>query len=216
MCGRAVGWIRAVLDNSLSRPAVSQNQTDDDWEVLLPRLLLWAQRLHSRVLSQTRGAPTPADLVQDAITDVLSERRSRPPGVPLAVVLYGVIRSRVSHALSRAHTQSDPARSRFVGMEEAEAVHAHYSESPDVDDLRERVIALVKGDDILVRMVDLWFEDPALKASDLAAMLGVSPHDVYAAARRLRRTNVSRTALGVDQANFVPLWIDAEGRVHRG
>lgn len=182
---------------------VRHHPDENEWETVLPRLLLWTQRLHARVLMDIRGAPTPADLVQDAVTDVLSGRRSRPPGLPLAVVLYGVIRSRAHHVLARAKTTDDVARARFVGMEEAASTHMALTESPDTDDLRRRVLLLVGEDEVLTQMVNLWFEDPALKASDIAEMLGLSPHDVYAATRRLRRKNVSRSALGLDETAFV-------------
>lgn len=156
-----------------------------DWEALLPRLLLWAQRLHARVLFDVRGAPSPEDLVQDAVADVLTGRRSRPEGVPLAVLLYGVIRSRASQVLSRAKTRGESPGPRYVSLDEAERVHAEAS--GESADLRERVLALVGDDAVLRRIVDLWFEDPGLKAADLAAMLGLAPAEVYAATRRLRR-----------------------------
>ena len=171
--------------------------SSDDWEALLPRLLLWAQRLHARTLADVRGAPAPEDLVQDAIADVLTGRRTRPEGVPLAVVLYGVIRSRASAVLSRAKTRGEAPGPRYVGMEEAEEAHARASgDAAQAADLRERVLALVDGDEVLERMVALWFEDPGLKARDLADMLGLAPAEVYAATRRLRRRG--------DRAAFSP------------
>ena len=159
-----------------------------DWEALLPRLLLWAQRLHARTLADVRGAPTAEDLVQDAVTDVLTGRRSRPEDVPLAVLLYGVIRSRASQVLSRARTRGEATGPRYVSLEEARTVHADAAADPaHAADLRDRVLALVAGDEVLEKMVALWFEDPALKPGDLADMLGLSPSQIYAATRRLRR-----------------------------
>lgn len=176
----------------------------DDWEALLPRLLLWARRLHDRVLADVRGAPTPEDLVQDAVTDVLTGRRSRPEGVPLAVLLYGVIRSRASQVLSRAKARGETEGPRYVGLDEAEAAHAEAAHDPaHAADLRERVLALVADDEVLTRMVGLWFEDPALKAADLAALLDLPAVEVYAAARRLRRKGVARAALGLDRTACV-------------
>ena len=160
----------------------------DDWEALLPRLLLWAQRLHARVLSDVRGAPTPEDLVQDAVTDVLTGRRRRPADVPLAVLLYGVVRSRASQVLGRAKARGGARGPRYVGLEAAERLHAGAASEPGhAADLRTRALALVAGDETLERIVALWFEDPGLKAADLAAMLGLPAAEVYAATRRLRR-----------------------------
>lgn len=172
---------------------------DDDWEALLPRLLLWTRRLHARALADVRGAPSPEDLVQDAVTDVLTGRRARPDDVPLPVLLYGVIRSRASHVLSRSRTRGDDASGpRYLGLDEAAAEHATAAADPaQAADLRARVLRLVEGDDLLRRIVELWFEDPGLPARDLAAMLDVPAAEVYAAARRLRRASVDREALGL-------------------
>ena len=190
---------------------------NDDWEETLPRLLLWAGRLHARTLADVRGAPTPEDLVQDAVTDVLTGRRTRPDGVPLAVVLYGVVRSRVSHTLERARSSGEAGGPRFVGLDAAERAHADAAADPaHVADLRKRVLHLVEGDEVLSRMVGLWFEDPSLKASDLAAILDLSPSEIYAAARRLRRRPARRDALGFDAAacsslgdhsSLIPRWL---------
>lgn len=171
---------------------------DDDWEALLPRLLLWARRLHARTLDDVRGAPSPEDLVQDAVADVLTGRRTRPEGVPLSVLLYGVIRSRASQVLSRARTRGSAPGPRYVGFDEAAGHHAEAAADPvQAADLKARVLRRVAGDDLLVRIVRLWFEDPALPARDLAEMLEVPAADVYAAARRLRRMSVTREELGV-------------------
>lgn len=179
-------------------PASDRLLHDDDWEAVLPRLLLWAQRLHARTLADVRGAPSPEDLVQDAVTDVLTGRRSRPDDVPLPVLLYGVIRSRASQVLGRAKTRGEAPGPRYVDLEEARAHHAEAAADPaHASALRARVLRLVEGDDLLTRMVELWFEDPSLPARDLAEMLDVSPAEIYAATRRLRRKDVNRAALDV-------------------
>ena len=189
----------------------------DDWEALLPRLLLWAQRLHARVLHDVRGAPSPEDLVQDAVTDVLTGRRSRPADVPLAVLLYGVIRSRASQVLARSKTKGEAPGPRYVDLEAAERLHAEAAADPArAADLRERVLALVAGDETLEKMVALWFEDPALKPGDLAAMLGLAPAEVYAATRRLRRRGDRETAASGEVTLFAPYAAPAAGLWRNG
>jgi len=165
---------------------------------LLPRLLLWARRLHARSLADVRGAPSPEDLVQDAVADVLTGRRSRPDGVPLPVLLYGVIRSRASQVLSRARTRGGAPGPRYVDLTEAVGHHTEAAADPvQAADLRARVLRRVAGDDLLVQIVELWFQDPGLPARDLAEMLDVPAAEVYAAARRLRRMSVTREELGL-------------------
>lgn len=171
---------------------------DDDWEAVLPRLLLWATRLHARTLADVRGAPSPEDLVQDAVTDVLTGRRSRPADVPLAVLLYGVVRSRASQVLARAKTRGAVPGPRYIGLDEAATAHAEAAADPvQRADLRTRILRLVGDDVVLAGIVRLWFEDPSLPARDLAAMLDIPVAEIYAAARRLRRISADPVALGL-------------------
>ncbi|MEO0556611.1 MAG: hypothetical protein AAF170_00365 [Bacteroidota bacterium] len=186
----------------------SPDRADEDWEAVVPRLLLWANRLHARTLSGVRGAPTPEDLVQDAITDTLTGQRVRPDGLPLLVFLYGVIRSRVSQTLSRSKTRDETAQARYVSLDEAWNVHSQAASDPaHAASLQERVLALVEGDELLERIVRLWFEDPDLKSRDLAAMLGVSAGEIYSATKRLRRrTEASGPLFGdINRMQRVPM-----------
>lgn len=188
------------------------NDADDDWEAVVPRLLLWANRLHARALSGVRGAPTPEDLVQDAITDMLTGQRVRPDGLPLLVFLYGVIRSRVSQTLSRSKTRGEMTQARYVSLEEAWNVHAEAASDPaHAAGLQARVLELVEGDDLLEQIVRLWFEDPDLKSRDLAAMLEVSASEIYSATKRLRRrTEASGPLFGdLDTMSCVALGLPA-------
>lgn len=160
-----------------------------DWPDVLPRLLLWAQSLHRRYLAGLPGAPTPEDLVQDAAADLLTGRRVWPDGLPAFVVLHGIVRSLVSNAVSRA---SVPGAAGFVArcasIEEAGmADGTPADESVDRSQVRARALRLVSDDDVLSRVVALWFDDPSLKPLDVAAMLGLAPADVYHATKRLRR-----------------------------
>lgn len=212
-----------LLSASASFPV---DQADEDWEAVVPRLLLWAGRLHARTLSNVRGAPTPEDLVQDAIADTLTGQRVRPDGLPLLVFLYGVIRSRVSQTLSRSKTRGEATQARYVSLEEAWTVHADAASDPaHAAGLQERVLELVAGDELLEKIVRLWFEDPDLKSRDLAAMLGVSANEIYSATKRLRRrteasgsqfgdiNTMSCVALGLGawriSSTPQPLWVQA-------
>ena len=176
----------------------------------MPRLLLWATRLHTRTLSGVRGAPTPEDLVQDAITDTLTGQRVRPDGLPLLVFLYGVIRSRVSQTLSRSKTRGEATQARYVSLEEAWNVHVEAASDPaHAAGLQDRVLELVEGDELLEQIVHLWFKDPDLKSRDLAAMLDVSAGEIYSATKRLRRrTEASRPLFGdLDELACSPVYL---------
>lgn len=156
---------------------------------MLPRLLLWARHLHRRYLDGLPGAPSAEDLVQDAATDVLTGRRACPAGIPVFAVLHGIVRSHVSNALARASVpRADGFTLRTRSLDDMDQAR---QEAPDTladrAAVRERALALVADDAVLGQIVALWFDDPALKPLDLAEMLGLTPTEVYHAAKRLRR-----------------------------
>ena len=165
------------------------SRPDIDWPDVLPRPLLWAQSLHRRCLAGLPGAPTPEDLVQDAVADLLTGRRAWPEGLPAFVVLHGVVRSHVSNAVGRAGVPgSSGFHLRSVPIGEAgPAADEPADELADRAAVRARALALVGDDADLGRIVALWFDDPSLKPLDVAEILGLTATDVYHATKRLRR-----------------------------
>ena len=70
---------------AVAAPAVALARLrEQDWDALLPRLTVWAGRLHRRYLADRPGAPEPQDLVQDAIADLATGTRTLPDDVPVA------------------------------------------------------------------------------------------------------------------------------------
>lgn len=60
-------------------------------------------------------------------------------------------------------------------------------EKHEMNELYRTVASRVTDDPMLLRMVDLIFEDPLLKPRDLAKLLGTSIKEVNNAQKRLRR-----------------------------
>lgn len=169
---------------------------------LLARLLCVAEGLHRRMLRSYRGAPEPRDLVQQAIVDVLDERRRWPPQVDAYGMLCGVMWSRATNFVARqrpvGRTRSRRRAgegSRHADLNEHRSGRAADAHSPFTtpdaalmsEELRTRIRELVAGDDELERMVDLLLEDPRYSAADLADRLGTSVRTIYNARKRLRR-----------------------------
>jgi DNA-directed RNA polymerase specialized sigma subunit len=53
-------------------------------------------------------------------------------------------------------------------------------------ELLEKMLPLVAGDKKLTNMVEILFEEPSLRSSELAEKLGVSVHELYYLKKRLR------------------------------
>ncbi len=169
-------------------PASLHALVEAEWPRLAPRLLLYAGKLHRHVLARFPHAPDPADLVHEAVADLLSGHRARPEDVTLFVFLCGVIRSKASNFLMRQQRLDGTDRlGRYV---DADSPGAHRIPTPGPEGegvLRAQVQALIADDPFLVRMTQLLFDDPELKPGDLAEMLGCTATEVYAARKRLER-----------------------------
>jgi len=157
-----------------------------DWQDILPRALLAAVRFHRRYLESYSDAPTPHDLAQSAVADILSGKRRLPENVDLFVVLHEVIRSKVSNFIARR------ARRGTVDLnDEILAITAHAStdgmEDTSYEQFKDAVRTCVANDSFLERMIEYLFDDPMLKPADLAAMMDVEIKEIYNAYRRLRR-----------------------------
>lgn len=157
-----------------------------DWGDLSPRLLLAAQRLHAQYLRRLPGAPEPADLVQDALADLMTGRRACPPDVPILTVIFHVMRSKATNLLTTNRAVGTEAGGpRHIALDDAPALATPIAPATGV--VRDAIRQRVADDPELARMVDLWLEDPKLKPGDLAAMLEVPVRDIYNARKRLAR-----------------------------
>lgn len=157
-----------------------------DWDDLLPRLLLAAERFHQRHLQPYADAPEPRDLAHAAIMDVLNGNRRLPEDVKLFVTLHEIVRSKVSNFVAKKMRRGTVALDEKLLAITADAAtdgkqHASY------EHFKDAVRGYVRDDPFLERMIEYLFEDPLLKPADLAAMMGVDVHEVYNAYKRLRR-----------------------------
>ncbi len=169
---------------------------DVDWDDVVPRVRLWAHHFHRRYLSQIRAAPSPDDLVQEAIVKLYTGRRKMPDNVPLLTVLINNIQSDIWNFLTReGYTSKDSkgkerkGRGRHVGLEEwmaeqdRDALPAALARKQLHDEIKKRVA----DDELVARMVDLLFDDPLLRPRDLARMLDTTVLDINKAQKRLKR-----------------------------
>ncbi|MEZ4702068.1 MAG: hypothetical protein R2834_17170 [Rhodothermales bacterium] len=167
-----------------------------DWDDLVPRLRLWAHHFHRRYLSQIRAAPSPDDLVQEAIVKLYTGRRRLPDDVPLLTVLINNIQSDIWNFLTReGYTRKDSKGKgrkgwgRHVGLEEWMADTGRSSLPSET--ARRHLLGLIRKrfgeDELVLRMVELLFSDPLLMPRDLATMLNTSVLEINKAQKRLKR-----------------------------
>lgn len=183
-------------ERATSEPEVPERLLVADWDDLVPRIRLWAHHFHKRYLRHIRAAPTPDDLVQEAIVKLYTGRRKIPDHVPLLTVLINNIQSDIWNFLTKEGYTSKDSKGkgrkgwgRHIGLEEWVEKHDEKSIPPDneLKGLRNTIIEKIEDDEMLIRMMDLIFQDPLLKPRDLARLLEISVKEVNNAQKRLRR-----------------------------
>ena len=167
-----------------------------DWDDLVPRVRLWAHQFHRRYLSRVRAAPSPDDLVQEAIAKLFTGQRRLPEDVPLLTVLINNIQSDIWNFLTReGYTRKDSkgktrqGGGRHVLLEDWMKVQ-DANQMPANADMRrfsKRIRELVKEDTLVAQMVDLMLEDALLRPRDFADMLNVPVSEINKAQKRLKR-----------------------------
>ena len=166
-----------------------------DWDDIVPRIRLWAYHFHNRYLNNIRAAPSPDDLVQEAIVKLYTRKRKLPDHVPLLTVLINNIQSDIWNFLTKeGYAQKNKGKGRkgwgrHVGLEEWMKTHDERSIPPAIElrGLYQAMHEKIQDDPMLVTMLDLLFQDPLLKPRDLARLLGTTVKDVNNAQKRLRR-----------------------------
>ena len=167
-----------------------------DWDDIIPRVRLWAIHFHKRYLQHIRAAPSPDDLVQEAIVKLYTGRRKIPDHVPLMTVIINNIQSDIWNFLTKeGYTKKDSQGKgrkgwgRHIGLEEwmDNFDQSVVPKASQLKEIRELMVSKVNDDPMLLKMVNLLFEDPLLKPRDLARLLGISVKEVNNAQKRLRR-----------------------------
>lgn len=141
-----------------------------DWESLLPRLRLYAQKIHGQSgMSRRPGMPTPDDLVYDAVDAAYSGRRTWPEDLPAFVFFCGAIRGIASNALTRHYA--------------VPAGDTREPSGPDLGDppafLHAQIRDCLDDHPTLLSVAERLMEDPTAKASDLAAMMSLPVQRMY-------------------------------------
>jgi RNA polymerase sigma factor (sigma-70 family) len=158
--------------------SVTERLKEVNWDDILPRLLLYtASLIRSYRLQEDISAE---DIVQSSIADLFSGRRTLPTNLPLSTALMGIARSKISHVVERSK--------RMVPLEEDSLIEPErVTSNIEAKELQEKIRYLLRDDKLLARMVELIYEEPDLRSSELADRLGVSIEEVYHLKKRLKR-----------------------------
>ena len=166
------------MHSSFSSDIVSalENLLTADYDRI--RLRLW--RKFGEQLRNIPDAPTPDDLLHDAIKDLLAERRHCPlERIELTICLVNIVRSKVSH-LYKKWKQEGIVKVSDEALNTVQVVDVQDSE------LREKILALVADDPLLTGIVEYRLDHPEAKARAIAEALGMDMQEMYNANRRLK------------------------------
>ena len=142
------------------------------------RLGLW--RKFGQQLQSIPDAPTPDDLLHEAIEDLLADRRHCPlERVELTTCLLNIVRSKVSHLYDKWK------RDGIVKVPE-EILDRLPIDTEEHSGLRNVILAIVTDDPLLRRIVEFRLDFPEAKARDIARALNLDMQEMYKANRRLK------------------------------
>lgn len=164
---------------------------NEEWAEIIGRLTVFAANRASRLTfyGGTGGMPGGKDIeevVFDAIESVwLGERLWDPDRVPdLLQFLKGVVYSRLGHLVSSAaHRMAAP--NQTVDELSLAAGTPDPLDDAHAKEVAERIRRCAQHDTDLIELLDLYAQ--GIRGKDAAAQLRVSPGEIYARVRRLRR-----------------------------
>jgi len=179
--------------------------TSEEWDRL--RLRLWLK--FGEQLRKIPGAPDPDDLLDDAVKDLLADKRHCPlDRISLPVCLFNIVRSKVSHI--KKEWEKNMSKRRTEPVEEIDlpaniagqrTETTEYEQSRSSEDtmmermtenrpsgLREQILSLVDDDPLLKQMVEYQLDQAGepVKSEKLAEALRVDIKEIYNASRRLK------------------------------
>jgi RNA polymerase sigma-70 factor (ECF subfamily) len=151
-------------------------------------------RLKAIARLYARGLPPDVawdDLLQEAITRVLTGKRLRPPDVPMVAFLGGVMRSLRADHIRRARggDRNDPrwpgeAREDFIALDLLDPTSDPERALIAVEEL-DKIRQLFAEDALALRIIDGLAE--GLTAEQIRARHGISRTDYDSARKRMRR-----------------------------
>lgn len=142
------------------------------------RLRLWRQ--FGQQLRRIPDAPSPDDLLHDAIEDLLADRRHCPlTRVDLTICLMNIVRSKVSHLY-------DKWRQTGVMTVSEDILKTFEAKGSDDSELRERILEHLNGEPLLSEIIEYRLDHPEARAQEIAEAVGLGMQDMYNANRRLK------------------------------
>lgn len=156
--------------------AAVENLVAEDYDRL--RVRLWRQ--FGQQLHRIPDAPTPDDLLHEAIEDLLADRRHCPLArIDLTLCLVNIVRSKVSHLYAKWQQTG-------IGMVSDEVLEQRPIMASEDSALQETILALVSADSLLAKIVEYRLEHPDARAQEIADALELDMPTMYNANRRLK------------------------------
>jgi hypothetical protein len=171
--------------------AAVENLSAEEYDRL--RLRLWRQ--FGQQLRRMPDAPTPDDLLHDAIEDLLADRRHCPLArVDFVICLMNIVRSKVSHLYEKWKQNGINIVSEEL-LTKLQMAAENGAPDDASSELEEKILACLADDARLTAIVEYRLDHPEARAQEIAEHLGFGMQDMYNANRRLkarlRRMNTS-------------------------
>lgn len=190
---------RRLLYDRSPMPGRQIDWTAQDWEDLVPRLLLLAVSRLSRMTwrgrrqGPTPGAAQPEDFVNDAIAKTMAGIRAwDPERCTLFQHLAGAIVSDISHAAESFENRI--TLSATGAPSDSDWPPDHADDDPDPEQAamwqseQRRLIAHLEGlDPLLGRMAKHMLIEDCRETADLCLALDLAPSDIANLRKRLKR-----------------------------
>jgi len=169
----------------------------DDWEEIYKKAVYCAFK---QIKSKALEGIDAEDMAQKAMMDILNgTRNANHEKVSLITLILNTVKSNISHLFNKqsrvGHIGSaDGEPSPFEQPNDFEDCRPHLVPEPQSiekklidEEVVERAKAMLRGDEKLLKVIDLYLDNPGIKPKEIAKELGIKVSDVNNIKKRLSR-----------------------------
>jgi hypothetical protein len=184
----------------MSRSKDIRDLSDKELLNLYNSLFLFANRRFKWIQHKVPGADL-NEIIHQTFVDLLTGQRQSDPSVGLYNVMCQIVRSKVGHLWEKEKKRLSIGTNQEyelpnyleILVDEFSQAYPHIMRPPEASDrqtfyneLCQKILKTVEGDELLERIVELWIAIPDLKPQDIAQELCITMKDLHGAQKRLR------------------------------
>ena len=171
-------------EHNMSRNGKNWERLLSVGDILFIKGKLYAISYHKKFLAGCPSIVDPQDLLMEAIAALGSGKRVMPDDLEVMVIVKNVIRSIASNYAKRRNTEVEYAAMKRLYTRFSINRDEHKAEIRiDYESLK----ASLSEEPLLVKLLELLWEDPEIKPRDIAQVLKIPVKDIHPALKRLRK-----------------------------